>query len=289
LELLFKSTVCVPTFSNTLLAVNKLTERGSMIFARKKYTFRFGGHTIVIPVNVDGLYILQFKVIPPPTKIPKHVHSASLSKSLGIEDQIKCLHASLGHPNLKRMKDIAKKSFSNPISGKLKQAILELDTFFCDCCHQGKAVIHSAPKKSEPRVFLPGEFFSTGISGPFPVQRGGYRYFIVLVDARTKIFFIFFSSSPNHELVTRSYIVIDREPFNRTGRHIRIVRCDNGAGFQSKFKRLCEDSGTTMIKGVFHCITHRTEEESVLFARSRKLPTPTCRRASCLLKICLML
>jgi hypothetical protein len=68
LELLFKNTVCVPTFSNTLVAVNKLTERGSMTFARKKCTFRFGGHTIVIPVNVDGLYTLQFEVIPPPTK-----------------------------------------------------------------------------------------------------------------------------------------------------------------------------------------------------------------------------
>jgi hypothetical protein len=77
-----------------------------------------------------------------------------LSTSLGIEDQIKRLHASLGHPNLKHMKDIVKQSLSNPISGKLKQAILELETFFYDCCHQARRTQQKVCVTQKPLFLL---------------------------------------------------------------------------------------------------------------------------------------
>jgi hypothetical protein len=144
------------------------------------------------------------------------------------------------------MKDIVKQSFSSPVSDKLRKAVLALDQLSCGCCFKGKAVSQSAPKKSEPREYKPGEHFSTDIAGPFPLQRGGFKYFIVWVDFCTKIYFIFIYSSANSDLVVRSFLIIDTELSNRTGRHVRIVNCDNGAGYQSNFKRACQNLDATI-------------------------------------------
>jgi hypothetical protein len=51
----------------------------------------------------------------------------------------------------------------------------------------------------------------------------------------------------------RSFLIIDTDAlFNRTGRHVRLVNCDNGAGYQSDFKRACQKVGTTIRKCVPH-------------------------------------
>jgi hypothetical protein len=189
---------------------------------------------------------LKFQVVPPSELVSRRVPLALITTFGGIGAQVQRLHAALGHPNLKRMKGIVKQSFTSPVSNKLRQEILGLTSFYCDCCHKGRTTSETAPTHREPAQYLPGEYLFSDIAGPFLVQCGGFKYFIVWVDFCSKIFFIFFSTPPNHTLVVRSFLIIDNELFNRTGGHVRFVNCDNGAGYQAKFKQVCEKLGTTI-------------------------------------------
>ena len=186
--------VVAPAFAHTLLSVSTLTNKRdvNVTFNKTRGFFNFSDHKISLPVGNDGLYRLHFDVIPPTGSVPKQVPRAYVVTTGDIDVQIQRLHKTLGHPSLKRMKGIVKQSFSSPVSAKLRKAVLSLDGFSCDDCFKGKAVSQTAPQKSEPKEYEPGGHFSTDIAGPFPVQRGGYKYFIVWADHRTKIYFILF-------------------------------------------------------------------------------------------------
>jgi hypothetical protein len=128
LEMVFQKCVSSSTFAHTLASVSTITKKTGVTirFIKNKALLYFVRHTIELPVNSDGLYEMKFQVIPPADLIPKRVPLALITTSGGIGAQVQRLHAALGHPNLKRMKDIAKQSFTSPVSNKLRQEVLGL-------------------------------------------------------------------------------------------------------------------------------------------------------------------
>src|ERR1044072_1564660 len=92
-------------------------------------------------------------------------------------------HDRLGHPGSIMMRNIITNSCGHPLKS---QQILQSNKFTCSACSKGKLIIRPSPVKigDESLIFL--ERIQGDICGPIHPPCGPFRYFLILIDARSE-------------------------------------------------------------------------------------------------------
>lgn len=152
-----------------------------------------------------------------------------------VESDLKVWHERLGHPCLKRMRNMAD-------TNQLKITIPAETKLFCEACIFGKSSKKSF-KKNQRRDYLAGEFLHSDVNGPMSMETyGGNRWFVTFIDDATGITFVFFLKTKD-EVFDKFKMVVNLIK-TQLGREVKVLRTDNSREYvNGKMKTFIEDHG----------------------------------------------
>lgn len=141
-----------------------------------------------------------------------------------VETDLKTWHERLGHPCLKRMREMTG-------SNQMDIVIPEETKLFCEACIFGKS--SKKPfKKNQRRNYLSGEFLHSDVNGPMPFATyGGNKWFVTFIDDATGMTFIFFMKTKDE--VFDKFKMVVKLIKTQLGREVKILRSDNGREYVS--------------------------------------------------------
>ena len=244
-----RNTLSVRHVCFNLMSVSASSTRSnvSFLFDSSAVTIRFpNGGSIMAPKSSGGLYQLRFRPLPPPAVPVLH--------TLQVDDgndsphgRVLSIHRSLGHRNLAILKKMVRIVERFSISPSLKRDVLNLQQLRCDDCLQAKARNNRQRSSREPyHAQEVGDMVYSDYIGPYRAQHGGFKHLIVHLDDVSDYVEVACAASTSAKEYLKVFTAFDQELFNRTGRHVRVLKADNGAQYTSSLLQdYCERSGVT--------------------------------------------
>jgi hypothetical protein len=215
----------VSGLTKNLISVGILEDKGHrMIFMEKKALLwpkdTELSSTIVIGIKERGLY-----------KVPGHIQALVHSTVNSCE----LWHRRFGHLHYKALSRLQKMVSGMPNFQFNHNSI-------CKGCVLGKNIKKSFPvSNNRAKVIL--ELIHSYVCGPMSTPSlNGHVYYVIFIDDFSRKSWIYFMKTKN-ETFTKFYefkALIE----NQTGKHIRILRLDNGGEYEShKFEDFCKEAG----------------------------------------------
>ena len=243
-----KKALCVPGLRENLLSTRGFLTKEDNV-SRVEITstqalIKFGNRIVKASRNHQNLLELHMTFLP-------LNHRALLTTSRTPSEanaEVIRFHREMGHLNLKAMKSISKIADMVPLSATAKRRLMELKSLNCNDCIKAKASTSSLPVTStRPSPENPGDIICTDSIGPFRPQRGGFFHLQVYLDIYSKKAWVFRTYSTNQRESLDNLRELDQELYNRTGRHIQVLRCDNGSEYDNTMVReYCKTNGITL-------------------------------------------
>jgi len=214
-----KDVMLVPPFSQNLVSVKKMTEKGCKVIFTNTDLKVFMTGNLVATGKLDkrdtgALYVSEGK----PYVDKQFAHVAQVRN--GIENW----HKRLGHVNPEKLVQMANKGLVNGL-----QLVGDTKLPFCETCQYGKQSRNPFPKEavcSQKAL----ELVHSDVYGPMPVSSvGGNRYFVTFTDDCTRYTAVYFMSQKNE--VLKYFKEFHREAELVTGNKLKCIRSDNGAEY----------------------------------------------------------
>jgi transposase InsO family protein len=116
-------------------------------------------------------------------------------------------------------------------------------TIQCSNCPHGKQT--RAPfQKVEDLPTNIGDIVASDICGPFESSIGGYRYFVIWIDLKTRYVSIEFLKNKECKTVTESFKKYMAWLLRQKGAEVKRIRTDNGGEYMGKeFQHICGELG----------------------------------------------
>ena len=118
----------------------------------------------------------------------------------------------------------------------------------CMSCDMGKTHVTKLQKQvtEDWSKYNPWEYFQSDTCGPFEEQAGGYQYFTIWIDVKTRGGFLFFTKTITKELLIHQCATVDNIA-RRFGEGICILHTDQHTSWTSKlFTEFIETRGITL-------------------------------------------
>ena len=215
----FKDVMLVPSFSQNLVSVKKMAEKGCEV------TFDQAGLKVILGDDVvatgtlekgssGALYVLNGE--------PNA--QQNFANSVRVRNEIKDWHNRLGHVNPDKLKHMVKEGLVNglQLAGDTKMP-------FCETCQFGKHSRKSFPKTAvrSERVL---EIVHSDVCGPLQENSvGGNRYFVTFVDDYTRYTAVYFMAAKSE--VLKYFKEFHKEAELVTGEKMKCLRSDNGTEY----------------------------------------------------------
>jgi hypothetical protein len=168
-------------------------------------------------------FLLAVKIVP---NAMDEVASVTLNEGKAIKYEE--LHAMLGHPGEKTVRETAKR-LSIEVSGKSKNP--------CEHCAKAKMRQKNIPKENENKTDVVGERLYVDISSIKSRSYGGNKFWCLAVDEATDQSFSCFVGRKSHAPYKLVKLI---KELKDKGKIVKYIRCDN-AGENYKLKELCEE------------------------------------------------
>ena len=226
----------VPTLKRNLLSTNRFTDKGAQLFANsERMEIQKGKQKIILPMRKEGctkMYVLKttrvgtetFNDVAHGEKTEDVGVSTvpTLPKSMDINEAHGLCH--LGEKLLR----ITFNALGVKLTGKLKA---------CDGCCRANAKAKAVRKVTNTIAEKIGERLFVDTSGPYPETSAGNKYWICVVDDKTR-------KSWSEFRRTKSEIVkiVEKkiEDLKNMGHTVKYLRCDNAGEHQSKMTEMCK-------------------------------------------------
>jgi hypothetical protein len=215
----------VPTFSLTLISVNRLCRTGAHArFGSSRFDVRKGGKTILTGFHKRGLYHLD--------AVP-HTFYDEAHASIDIN----VLHRRMGHRNfddlIRMVKDGQLENIEN-VTGTPN---------FCEPCTLSKIRRIHLPEKSHRSARRPLQIIHSDVGGPVNVQSYlGHRYWITFVDEYTRFPWVYVlkKKSEAERVYTQwredvqAHFGAEVGDIHLSSNFVEFFRTDNGGEYTSK-------------------------------------------------------
>lgn len=208
----------VPGIANNLLSVSKLALEGHTVeFGVEECLVRHNsGKVLARAVRDKNLY-----------KLVVHKQVICANAALTGKASAQLWHERLGHLSKHGMDKL--KPLVEGLDGLQSPCQLEL----CKGCVQGKQHRKAFPKCSASHAKQVLELVHTDICGPMRTATlGGSKYFMTFIDDKSRKVFVYFLKSKAEALA--KFQDFQHMVEKATGRHIKVLRSDNGGEYVSK-------------------------------------------------------
>ena len=229
-----KDVLYVPSVRRNLLSTNKFTNEGcTMIANREKMQIQHQNHTITLPMLHDGgknMYCVKVKRIFGTEECSYETDSTELKLPTYMDINTAHGYCHLGERLLKTtFCELGVK-----LTGMLKA---------CDGCCCANAKAKGVNKFSTTVATEIGERLFVDTSGPYPATESGNKYWVCLVDDKTrKSWSKFRNTKGDLAKIVEEHV----EYLKGMGHTVKYLRCDNAGEHQVKLQKVCEKFGVQL-------------------------------------------
>ena len=228
-----ENTLFTPDINKNLFSVIAACEMGlSAIFTKDHVLFcREGDYSeILFTGRREGsLWIVNFDL--------KHNAPVEHALAAGCQDELVVrLHEQYAHATLRRLKEMAIDGELDDVPKPTRRALGKAVEISCTACAAGKQRIKKMTK-NRPRLinkYEPFELMVCDHAGPYPRQRGGYRYMSVWVCARTGFTFTFKMSNLTASANIENAEIVMAYVKTQTPHRWRKLRSDRGPDWTAR-------------------------------------------------------
>ena len=233
----------VPSLKRNLLSTNKFTDQGAKLYAdNEKMVIKKDSQTITLPMTTENgmkMYVFQGRRIidatanavtdaTDSTRATEFNEAIKLPKMIDVNVAHGLCH--LGEKLLR----ITFKSMGIKLAGVLKP---------CDGCCRANAKARSVRKVTNTVANNIGERLFVDTSGPYPESASGNRYWVCIVDDKTRKSWSEFRKSK----ADLAKIVEHRiKHLSDLGHTVKYLRCDNAGEHGAKLKKVCDTYNVVM-------------------------------------------
>ena len=226
-----KDVLYVPSVRRNLLSTNKFTNEGcTMIANREKMQIQHQNHTITLPMLHDGgknMYCVKVKRIFGTEECSYETDSTEFKLPTYIDINTAHGYCHLGE----RLLNTTFRELGVKLTGTLKA---------CNGCCRANAKAKGVNKFSTTVATEIGERLFVDTSGPYPATESGNKYWVCLVDDKTrKSWSKFRNTKGDLAKIVEEHV----EYLKGMGHTVKYLRCDNAGEHQVKLQKVCEKFG----------------------------------------------
>lgn len=190
-----------------------------------------------VKIMKDNMVYIQGKRITKSNMYPLDIFVTGKANLAEAERSLDELHKVLGHPDINKIKNMAKKGCAS----KLKIVEHSNDKERCGNCQAGKGHHASHPSSSRERSNILLHRVHADLVGPInPPSLGGSRYFMLLRDEYSSFMHVYFFRDKTQTLSKiKKYI---NEATIAAQMKVQILRTDNGSEFKNRSVSMLLDS-----------------------------------------------
>ena len=227
----------VPSVKRNLLSTNKFIQRGAILLANEeKMQIKKDGKTITLPCKQESggnMYCLNAKRIV--SESINDVGTAESTEEPSKEKSLpKTLDINVAHGFCHLGEKLLRVTF-NALGVKLTGNLVP-----CDGCCRANAKAKGVRKWTTTSADSIGERLYVDTSGPYPETESGSKYWICIVDDKTRK-----SWSKFRKTKSEMPKIVDEhiEYLKGLGHVVKYIRCDNAGEHQEKLRKVCEKWG----------------------------------------------
>ena len=217
--LILEDYLYVPNVRRNLISAIYLGRHGYYVILKDNVVIKSDKVFICSGNIVDGLYIITHdKHELYNSKLENNSHVKSLKRKFPFTSDAYLWHLYLGHINSNRIQRLIKDGLLEP---------LDFNAFpVCESCLEGKMTKRPFNAKGRRAQDLL-ELVHSDVCGPMSIQaRGGYEYFITLIDDYFRFGYIYLMKRKSKAF--EKFKEFRAEVENQLGKHIKVIRSDRG-------------------------------------------------------------
>ena len=225
----------VPNLHCNLFSVKQLAQSGGTFSIKGNIaTLTNSNHQLIASCHLDNdLYVLGHSISPITPEDKQLIGEQVLSSTTN--NMIINWHNRLGHISFSRLQEL----INNQLVDGINLKHIPTNNPFCESCIFGKQHKLSFPKHSTTRASNLLDLIHSDIKGKTTPTHTGFQYFITFIDDYSQYTIIYLL-----KLKSQAFSKFKAFAENQLGRHIKVLRTDNGGEYISEeFRTFCIEHG----------------------------------------------